>query len=57
MDFPGSRGDLPRSPLAIGLVLLLAGLALGAAALAAAFSTDSRELAARDTTLLKVCAL
>lgn len=55
MDFPGSRGRLPRGPLAIGL--LLAGLALGAAAVAAAFSTDSRELAARDALVFKACAL
>jgi hypothetical protein len=57
MDFPDSRGGPLRGPFAVGLVVMLAGLALGAAALAAALATDSRELAARDTSIFKTCAL
>ena len=57
MHFRDTCAGLPRRQLFTALGLLLAGLALGAAALAASLSTDTRVLAARDRAELRTCAL
>lgn len=62
VDYPDAPGDPalarhPHGPLAAWLVVALVGLALGAAALAAAFTTDTRDFAARHGTVLQACAL
>lgn len=62
MDFPYAADDpalaqRARGPLAAWLLVALIGLILGAAALAAAFTTDTRDFAARHGTVLQTRAL
>jgi hypothetical protein len=62
MDFPYATAPLrfapaPRRPIAVWLLVALIGLVLGAAALAAAVSTDTRDFATRHGTVLRTQAL
>ncbi len=62
MDFPdpfhaAMRRARVRFPVAAWLMVLVIGVVLGGAAIAAAYSTDTRDFAARRATGLSSCAL
>lgn len=61
MDFPyppvESMPERARNPIALWLLLAMIGLVLGGAALAASFTTDTRDFAARHSPVLATRAL
>jgi hypothetical protein len=59
MQLPLTPPESPRArgPVALWLLAVMIGLVLGAAALAAAFSTDTRDFAAKHHSVLATRAL
>jgi hypothetical protein len=61
MDFHSCHDNCfthrPRSPIAVWLMVAFIGAVLGAATVAAALSTDTRDFASRHGTVLRTQAL
>ena len=62
MDFPFSPHDCTRipcgrGPVALWLIPALVGIVIGAASIAAAFTTDARDFATRHGSVLTTAAL